>query len=66
MEIKWTGPEKYIPEYGIFKKGDLRTLPGELARELIDQGLASTTKKTVYEEKGKPPSRVTKKKEKEE
>lgn len=66
MEIKWTGPEKHIPEYGIFRKDDIRILPHDLAIDLIDQGLATTTKKTVYEEKGKPPPKLTKKKEKEE
>ncbi len=65
MEIEWTGPKKCLTGYGVFDKGNIVTLPDDIANSLIEQGLATTTVKTNYEERGKSPPGINKIRKKE-
>jgi hypothetical protein len=40
MTIKWTGDQREVPKLGIFTAGDIRELPDDIAKALINQGMA--------------------------
>lgn len=50
MKIKWCGPERFVPPYGLMRKGDVRTVDEKHAESLVKQGLAKYHKvKEVYD-----------------
>jgi len=64
MKIKW-GRQTRSTSYGEFKDGDEIDLPKEVAKDFINQGLASSTKQTEYDDpvEEKPPIRKRKSRE---
>ena len=59
MYIKW-GKETRKTNYGTFKNGDIRNLPKEVAEDFVNQGLATFTKITEYDEEKPIRKRKTK------
>ncbi len=40
MKIKWIGKRRLVPRLGILQENDERTIPDDIAKALIKQGLA--------------------------
>ena len=52
MKIKWTGPQRLVPKVGILNTNDIRDIQDDIAKGLIDAGLATAVvnKKAIRKE----------------
>ena len=57
MEIIWIGGEREVPGIGRLNDGDVRDVPEDIGRSLIDQGMARKQKPVKKTEKKSSPPR---------